>query len=83
MPERTHRLRRVALPGSVGPLRAPGCHRVQERVQEDPSECRHTEHRGEVTGHEDTSVTRPFTDFLRLCSALTGRKRGKRKKKAR
>lgn len=36
----THRLRRVALPRSVRPLRAPGCHRVQERAEEDPAESR-------------------------------------------
>lgn len=74
VPELTHRLRRVALPGSVGSLCAPGCHRVQESVQEDPSESRHTEHRVEMTGR---FCYPPFRDFYDSAqhSRVGGRKR--------
>ena len=62
VPEVTHRLRRVALAGSVRWLCAPGCHRVQESVQKDPSESRHTEHRVEVTVHFCHAPFRHFYD---------------------
>lgn len=80
VPELTHRLRRVALPGSVGSLRAPGCHRVQESVQEDPSESRHTEHRVEVTGHfcHPTS-SETFATLLSAHGKQEGEKRKKKK----
>lgn len=50
-PNKTHRLRWVALPRSARTPRTPGCHSLQQTAQEDPAEHRQVEHLPEVTGH--------------------------------
>lgn len=66
---RTHRLRYAALPGSVRPLCAPGCHGVQQRTQENPAESRQVNHGVEVIGHLGQSGPWPL-EILRCDPSL-------------